>query len=195
MHFSMIVTGLIISAAAVAVWFLAYFAAGWFLETRHLVELNDPKTVASLLPLIPPAMATAASIATAASGAVVALINRKAQLDLARIQNEYLQDLERKRLEYNKELEEKKKTLSAELEREKVQLDVFKSDVNRRLTLIGRASEALSKYSASIRMLGRGVFDPDSIEEKEQEIRALAVEWKRESGLFKVWHEFMRSGI
>jgi hypothetical protein len=191
----MIVIGLIIGAAAVVIWLAAYAAGVWFLQTRHLIDLNDPKAIATLLPLIPPAMATIATIATAGTTAVVALINRRAQLDLARTQNTYVQELEQKKLQYNKELEEKKKSLSAELEHEKIKLDIFKSEINRQLTLVNRAFSAVSPYAASLRKIRHGDFDKEDIEEAENEIRNIAVEWDRNSELFKVWQGLLRGGV
>jgi hypothetical protein len=180
----MIFVAIVLGGALVVVWLLAYAAGVWFLGAHHLVDLSDPKAIAALLPLIPPIMATVATIATAGTTVVVALINRRAQTDLASIQSRY-----------SKELEEKKKLLSIELEQEKAQLDVFKSDMNRLLQLVGRASLTLSEYAASLRKLRRGVFDEENIEVKEQEVRAIAIEWARESSLYTAWYKLLSNGV
>jgi hypothetical protein len=63
--------------------FIAYGAAIWYLQARHLVDLHNPAVITSLFP---PAMATivsiAAAVAAASSAAVVALINRRASQEL-----------------------------------------------------------------------------------------------------------------
>jgi hypothetical protein len=108
---------------------------------------------------------------------------------------EYSKELEEWRLEYNKELEEKKKTLAAELEGEKVKLDLYKSEINRQLTLISRAFVAVTTYSASLRKLRDGEFNQGEIEEAELEIRDVGVEWDRTSEMFRVWQRLLHSGI
>ena len=156
---------------------ITYAFVIWYLNLQHLVDLNKPETIAHLLPLIPPAMGAVAVIIAAGTAAlsagVVALINRRAQIDL----------------------EEKKKQLSAELEREKMRLDIFKSDTTRRLELIDHAIDSLSEYSIAIAKLRRGIFAQELIEAKEQAIRIIAVQWKHDSELYKLWYSFLQSGI
>jgi hypothetical protein len=166
---------------------ITYVFGIWYLNAQHL-DLNNPEIIARLLPLIPPTLATFATIAAAGSAVfsavVVASINRRAQIDSAK-QNS----------QYSKELEEKKKRLSAELEHEKTALDILKSDTTRRLELINHAMASLSEYSIAIVKLRRGIFAQELIEEKEQAIRIIAVQWEHGSELHKLWYLFLQSGI
>jgi hypothetical protein len=156
---------------------ITYAFVIWYLNQQHLVDLNNPETIARLLRLIPFAMGTIATIAAAVAGAVslvvVSVINAK----------------------YSNELEATKKRLSAELEREKMYLDIFRSDTTRRLELIDHAMASLSEYSLAILKLRRGIFAQELIEEKEQAIRIIAVQWAHDSELYKQWYRFLQSGI
>jgi hypothetical protein len=74
-------------------------------------------------------------------------------------------------------------------------LDICKSDTVRRLALIDHAMTSLSEYSVAILKLRRGIFNQELIEEKEQAIKIIAVQWERDTELYNVWYRFLQSGI
>jgi hypothetical protein len=160
-----------------------------------VVPLIDPAKRAELNSIVPPLLTLVGTVTTALVAGGVALINWLAQRDLAAVQRKYLHDLEEKKAALSGELEAKKSALSVELEREKAQLDVLKSEVSRNLALFQRAIDVIGKYANSVRVLRRGVFDLDRIEECEMEMRTLLIEFDRDKETFVTIQKFLTQGI